>query len=164
VIMEKCVTKEIANIAQKMREAQIQLLYRQTWTGLSGVLIVTLTACVALWQVVPQWELSLWAGISVLLTLARGCIIFAFQQRAQLTSDINRWATLHVIGVIASGLMWAIPSIFLWPTEYSVYQLVWPIFILPLSACSCRNLLYMDIILYFICHPHCSADISTVFL
>ncbi|MDP8285747.1 MAG: hypothetical protein RAP03_03685 [Candidatus Electryonea clarkiae] len=132
--MDKCGTKEFANIDKKVREAQIQLLYQQTWTGLSGVLIVALTACVVFWQVVPQWKLSLWAGISVLLTLARGCMILAFQRRAPLTSDIDRWATLHVIGVIVSALMWTIPSIFLWPAEDSVFQLVWPILILPLSA------------------------------
>ena len=77
---------------------------------------------------------SVWGGISVLLTLTRVYIIFAFQRRAPLTSDIDRWATLHVIGVTVSALMWAIPSISLWPAEYPVFQLVWPIFILPLSA------------------------------
>ena len=132
--MDKSVPKELANIDQKVREAQIQLIYKQTWTGLIGVLIVALTACVVFWQVVPQWKLSLWAGISVILTLTRGYIIVAFQRRSQLTSDIDRWATLHVIGVTVSALMWAIPSIFLWPVEYSEFQLVWPIFILPLSA------------------------------
>lgn len=134
--MGKCVTKEIANIDQKVREAQIQLLYQQTRTGLIGALIVALTACVVFWQVVPQWKLTLWAGILVLLTLTRGYIIFAFQRRAPLTSDIDRWATLHVIGVTVSALMWAIPPIFLWPAEYSVFLLVWPMIILPLSAAS----------------------------
>ena len=35
--MDKCGTKEFANIDKKVREAQIQLLYQQTWTGLSGI-------------------------------------------------------------------------------------------------------------------------------
>lgn len=133
-LMDKSVTKEITNIDQKVRYAQVQLLYRQTKTGLIGVLFVSLTACVVFWQVVPQWKLSLWTGLIVLLTLIRGIIVFAFQKRAALTSDIDRWATLHVVGVVVSGLLWAIPFLFLWPTEHSVFQLVWPIFILPLSA------------------------------
>ena len=41
---------------------------------------------------------------------------------------------LHFIGVTVSGLMWVIPSIFLWPIEYCAYQLEWPLLILPLSA------------------------------
>ncbi|MDA3952126.1 MAG: ATP-binding protein [Bacteroidales bacterium] len=133
-VTDKLVTKEFTNIDQKVRDAQVQLLYEQTKTGLIGVLIVSLTACVVFWQVVPQWKLSLWTGIIILLTLTRGGIVFAFQRRATLTSDIDRWATLHVIGVIVSSLTWAIPFIFLWPTEYSIFQLVWPIFVLPLSA------------------------------
>lgn len=127
-------TKEFANIDQKVRNAQVQLLYQQTKTGLIGVLIVALTACVVFWQIVPQWKLSLWTGLIVFITLTRAGIVIAFQRRAPLAADIDRWATLHVIGVIVSGLMWATPFIFLWPTEHSVYQLVWPIFILPLSA------------------------------
>ncbi len=133
-LIDKSVTKEITNIDQKVRNAQVQLLYKQTKTGLTGVLIVALTACVVFWQVVPQWKLSLWTGITVLLTLIRGGIVFAFQRRTSLTSNIDRWASLHVIGVVASGLLWSIPFIFLWPVEHSVFQLVWPLFILPLSA------------------------------
>jgi signal transduction histidine kinase len=133
-VMDKRDTKEFTNIDQKVRYAQVQLLYQQTKTGLIGVLFVALTACVAFWQVVPQWKLSLWAGITILLTLARGFTIFAFQRRAPLTSDIDRWAHLHVLGTILSGLIWAIPAIFLWPVEQSVHQLVWPVCILPLSA------------------------------
>lgn len=133
-LIDKSATKEIANIDQKVRNAQVQLLYEQTKTGLIGVLIVALTACVVFWQVVPQWKLSLWTGITVLLTLIRGGVVFAFQRRESLTSNIDRWASFHVIGVVASGLLWSIPFIFLWPPEHSVFQLVWPLFILPLSA------------------------------
>lgn len=106
-------TKDLANIAQKVRNAQVQLLYKQTKTGLIGVLIVALTACFVFWQVVPQWKLSLWTGIIVLITLTRGGIVYAFHRRAPLASDNDRWATRHVVGVIVSGLMWAVPFIFL---------------------------------------------------
>ncbi|BAX82132.1 sensor histidine kinase [Labilibaculum antarcticum] len=133
-VMDKLATKEYTNIDQKVRDAQIELLYQQTKTGLIGALIVALTACVIFWQVIPQWKLALWAGIIVLLTIARGGIVFAFERRAPLTSDIDRWAKLHVIGVIVSGLTWAIPFAFLWPIEHPEYQAVWPIVVLPLSA------------------------------
>ena len=128
------VTKEITNIGQKVRYAQVQLLYRQTKTGLIGVLIVALTSCAVFWQVVPRWKLLLWTSITVLLTLIRGGVVFAFERRVSLTSNIDRWASLHVIGVVASGLLWSIPFVFLWPKENPEFELVWPIFILPLSA------------------------------
>jgi len=133
-VIDKYATKEFTNIDQKVREAQVQLLYQQTKTGLIGSLIVALTACLIFWQVIPQWELLLWGVVMILLTLARGIIVFAFQRRKPLTSNIDRWAKLHVIGVIVSGLMWAIPIVFLWPAEHLEYQSIWPIIILPLSA------------------------------
>jgi len=132
--MDENITKESANINQKVRDAQIQLLYKQTKIGLIGSLIVALTACLIFWPVLPQWELSLWGGAMILLTLTRGIMVFLFQKRNQLTSDINRWAMLHVISVIISGILWAIPFVFLWPTEHSAYQSIWPIILLPLSA------------------------------
>lgn len=132
--MNKFIAKELSDVNKKVREAQVQLIFRQTWTGLAGVLIVALTACAVFWQIIPHWKLSLWAGLTILLTLIRGGIIYAFQKREPFSTDINRWATLHVIGVTLSALLWAIPSIFLWPKEFSIFQLVWPIFILPLSA------------------------------
>ena len=57
--MDENITKKFTNIDQKVREAQIQLLYQQTKTGLIGSLIVALTACLIFWPVLPQWELSL---------------------------------------------------------------------------------------------------------
>lgn len=132
--MDEGDTNEITNIDLKVRDAQVQELYKLTVTGLIGVVIVSLTACVVFWEVLPQWKLILWAGIIFLFSVMRGCFVFAFHKRAPLDSDIDRWANLHVIGIIASGLTWAIPLLLLWPEPDSGFQLVWPIFILPLCG------------------------------
>jgi diguanylate cyclase (GGDEF)-like protein len=131
---EEWETRENPQIVQKVREAQVQQLYKQTWTGLTGVLVVAISICVVLWQVVPQWKLSMWIGILTLITLSRGFLTLAFQRKAPIGADINRWAALHVIGTAASGLMWAIPSLLLWPENAVEHQFVWAICILPLSA------------------------------
>lgn len=132
--MKKSVTKKFTNIDQKVRDAQIKLLFKQTNTGLIGVLSVSLTACVVFWEIIPQWQLSLWTGIIILLTIARASVVFAFKRRNTLSSDLDRWANLHFIGVVVSGLTWVIPFIFFWPTEHFAYQLVWPIFVIPMST------------------------------
>ena len=132
--MDNSVTKEFTNIDEKVRNAQVKLLYKQTNTGLLGVLSVTLTACIVFWEIVPQWQLSLWTGIIVLLTLARAANVFAFKKRDAAKADIDRWAKLHTIGVIASGLSWVIPFVFFWPSEQFTYELVWPIFVIPMST------------------------------
>ena len=132
--MDNSVTKEFTNIDEKVRNAQVKLLYKQTNTGLLGVLSVTLTACIVFWEIVPQWQLSLWTGIIVLLTIARAANVFAFKKRDAAKADIDRWAKLHTIGVISSGLSWVIPFVFFWPSEQFTYQLVWPIFVVPMST------------------------------
>ncbi len=132
--MNQITAKDSINIDQKIREAQIQLLYRQTWTGLSGSIIVCLTACLIFWHVVPQWKLSLWAAISVLLTFVRGATMVAFQKRNPAISEFKKWANFHVVGTVFSAVLWSLPFIFFWPENNPLYQLVWPILVLPLSA------------------------------
>ena len=132
--MEDWETKESPIIVLKVRDAQVQQLYKQTWTGLTGVLVVAISMCVVLWQVVPQWKLSLWISILTLVTFSRGFLTVAFQRKDPKGADINRWAALHLIGTTASGVMWAVPSRLLWPEASLEHQFVWAICILPLSA------------------------------
>jgi hypothetical protein len=133
-LTEKWETGESSDIVLKVREAQIRQLYAQTWSGLAGIMIIMLPICVVLWDVVPQWKLLLWAGVLVLLSITRGFLTAAFQRKAPSGPDINRWARLHVIGTISSGLMWALPSLFLWPQNSPAHQVVWPICIVALGA------------------------------
>ena len=133
-VMDKSVTTENSSIYQKVRDAQVKLLYKQTNTGLIGVICVSLTACVVFWEIIPQWQLSLWAGIIILVNLTRAITVFEFKRRKPLSSDIDRWAKFHVIGIVFSGLTWIIPFIFFWPTDHLAYQLVWPIFVIPMST------------------------------
>jgi diguanylate cyclase (GGDEF)-like protein len=132
--MDEWKTKENPNIVLKVREAQVQQLYKQTWTGLMGVLVVAISICVVLWQVVPQWKLTLWISILTLVTFSRGFLTVAFQRKGPKGTEIYRWATLHVMGTTASGVMWALPSLLLWPDTSLEHQFVWAICILPLSA------------------------------
>jgi len=132
--MKKPTVGEDPQILLKVREALVQQLYKQTWVGLAGVFVITLAVSLTLWQVLPHWKLLLWAGTSVLLTIVRVVLNASFYRQSPKGADIHRWANLHVIGVTASGIMWALPSLFLWPDNSPVHQLVWPICIIALSA------------------------------
>lgn len=126
--------REQADVVLKVRENQIQQLYRQSWIGLTGVFLVMLSVTVVLWPVVATWKLAVWAGISILLTLVRAAIAVAFQRRLPSGIGLYQWARLHVAGTTASGLLWAMASIFLWPEHFPVHQMVLPLCIVSLSA------------------------------
>lgn len=121
-------------IILKIREAQVQQLYKQTWSGLAGILTIMFSICIALWQVLPRWELLSWAGIIILLCLLRSLLIIAFQHRKPDNKHIYMWARLHVTGATASGIMWALPPIFMWPADSPVHQMIWPVCIVSLAA------------------------------
>jgi hypothetical protein len=132
--MKKWKKKDTTDINLRVREAQVKQLYRQTWIGLTGVFVITISVCAVLWQVIPQWKLSLWAGSSFLLIIVRGLLIAAFQRKKPSGPDIHQWARLHVIGVVLSGILWAMPALFLWPSNSPAHQLIWLTCIVGLSA------------------------------
>ncbi|MFH0975961.1 MAG: hypothetical protein V1874_09285 [Spirochaetota bacterium] len=133
-LSDKWNAKDNADIMLKVREAQIRQLYKQTWSGLAGIMIIMVSVCIALWQVVPHYKLLLWSGTLVLLSIVRAISIAAFQRVEPSGTGINRWARTHTIGTIASGIMWALPSAFLWPGDSVVHQIIWPICIVSLAA------------------------------
>jgi len=132
--IQKPVANQDEAILCKVRKIQIQQLYGQTWGGLAGVLIVTFSVCILLWHVIPQWKLIFWTTVLVLITVTRGFLIGAFQQKSPSEPDTTQWANLHVIGVAASGLMWGLAPFLLWPDNSAVHQLIWPTCIVGLAA------------------------------
>lgn len=129
-------SEENADVVLRVHEAQIQQLYRQTWVGLGGAFITTLTVCAILWQVVPQSRLVLWGVIQVAIGFARALLAVTYQRKAPTGTEIYTWARIHVTGITLAALMWALPSYFLWPSGHTMHQVVWPICVVSLSATS----------------------------
>ncbi len=129
-------SKESPVVVSKVREAQIEQLYAQTWGGLLGSLIIAGSVCFILWQVIPPWKLLGWAGSMVMLILIRGILVAAFKKRSPSGATLNWWANLHVISAAVAALLWGAPSFLLWPHHSPVHQLVWPICIVSVSASS----------------------------
>lgn len=125
---------ESADITIKARAAQIQQLYEQTWIGLTGIVINVFLVSLILWEVIPRWKLLLWSGVLLLVTFARSILTLFFHRNSPSGPEIYHWARLHVAGTAASGVMWALPSVFLWPGHSPLHQMVWPICIVAISA------------------------------
>ncbi|NTW49328.1 MAG: hypothetical protein HGB19_06310 [Chlorobiales bacterium] len=127
-------TTESPDITLKVHEAQIRQLYKQSWIGLTGIFVNIVLVSIILWEVIPHWKLLLWSSGMLLVTVARSILIVSFHRKSPSGSGIYRWARLHVAGTTASGVMWALPSLFLWPSHSPLHQMVWPICIVAVSA------------------------------
>jgi hypothetical protein len=134
IIIEKWNAEEPADIMLKVREAQVRQLYGQTWSGLAGIMLIMFLVCIALWQVIPHLKLMLWSGTLILVSITRGFSVASFQHKKPGELDIYLWSKIHVFGTIASGVLWASPSIFLWPKGSPIHQMVWPLCIVALAS------------------------------
>jgi len=136
--MNKSINKlqpdENSDIDLKVKEAQIEQIYQQTWGGLAGIMIIMVSVCIALWEVIPHWKLLLWSGSLIFLSLIRSSVIISFKNIAPKGKQIIKWARFHETGAWASGILWALPSLFLWPENSPVHQIVWPVCIVSLAA------------------------------
>ncbi len=101
--MTKWETKENPDIALKVREAQVAQLFKQSWVGLVGVLVVAIAICVALWQVLPSWKLVLWLGIFDADHFFTRLSYRYVSTKKPVGDEVNQWAKWHVIGTSASG-------------------------------------------------------------
>ena len=126
--------EEHPDIIIKVLESQIKQLYKQSEVGLVSVLVVGISICFALWQVLPSWKLALWITGLSLITFARVLLLLAFRRKKPEGAGIKKWARWHAAGTSFSGLMWAFPSFFLWPENPPEYRFAWALCILPLSA------------------------------
>ena len=138
--MKSAETSQAPDISLKVLEAQVRQLYMQTWIGLTGVVVITISACIVLWEVLPHWKLLSWTALSFLVSTSRGVLTAAFQRKSPSGVEIHRWARWHVFGTVASGAVWAIPSIFLWPAHSPIHQMIWPICIV--SVCAAATAMY----------------------
>ena len=124
----------VDDITSRVREVQIRQLYKETWSGLAGIMIIMVSAGIILWPVIPHWKFLIWSGILVLLSMGRCLLLIMFRKKIPAGTEIGIWARYHVIGTVASGVMWGLPAIFLWPHNSPVHQLIWPLCIVGLSA------------------------------
>lgn len=123
-----------ADISLKVSESQVRQLYRQTWGGLAGSLLVALCVTVVLWPVIPHWKLLLWLGLMAIVILVRILFSISFQRQNPSGVEVYTWGKIHVCGSIVAALLWGAPAILLWPAHHPLHQMVWPICIVAISA------------------------------
>jgi signal transduction histidine kinase len=112
---------------ESLEAEQARYIHRNVPTAaLGGVLVVVLVVLVFR-SVVPERLLYIWLAGFVLLTLARlpGWLRF---RNVQFDADsAGRWLKQATIASLASGVLWGLGALFLFPEGQVVYQIIFAI-------------------------------------
>src|SRR5512135_3755363 len=101
---------------------QVRLLYRNAPVGLIATLINSAVLVFILRSVVPHRLLTTWLVSILLISIARFVQLTLFRRVPPESSDVGRWGTWFVIGLVFSGIIWGSAGIFLFPIESIIHQ------------------------------------------
>ena len=105
-----------------IKREQLSLLYDALPTS---VLITLINACIIsyiLWPVINHHNITVWIASAVLISAVRLSAYFLYRKAGSHVADISRWERYHVIGVVASGMLWGGLSLSLFPADSIVHQ------------------------------------------
>src|SRR5690349_16083173 len=90
---------------------------------LGGTVVVLLVGFV-FWEVVPRDCLVAWVAAVVAVTAVRMLIWRRYRSRTFTLAASREWLRVAVAGAAASGVLWALGSLFLIPPGQIAYQLI----------------------------------------
>jgi signal transduction histidine kinase len=114
--------------------AQIRQLYTQSLPGLIGTAVSAIILVAALRDVVPYARLLAWLSCYLILQIPRHLLEKAFRKRRPSDSSTIRWGIWFAVSTIASGLMWGLAGVFLFPIHSLAHQFLLALFISGISA------------------------------
>jgi two-component system, sensor histidine kinase len=89
-----------------IRAASIRVLYQtMRISGISGT-IVTLTMIGTAWPFTSGWVIAGWAILQTFTQLFRELLVRSWRSRAPPEAEYERWATVHVVYMFFTGLVW----------------------------------------------------------
>ena len=78
---------------------------------INGVILVAL-----LWTILPQWSLALWMLGLLIINGAWSLLLHRYRKETQHEATVDRWANWFLVGNYASGCIWGIGGIVLYPS------------------------------------------------
>ena len=118
----------------QLRSAQIRQLYAQAGPGLIGTAIAAVILVAALRVEVAWSRLLIWLACYLALQVPRHVLVTAFHRNVPDDSSTIRWGTWFAACTIASGLMWGLAGVVLFPLGSPAYQFLLALFIAGISA------------------------------
>ncbi len=114
--------------------AQIRQLYTQSLPGLMGTIVSAVILVAALRDVVPYDRLLAWLSCYLTLQIPRHLLVKAFRKRIPDDVSTIRWGIWFSVCTVASGLMWGLAGVFLFPAQSQAHQFLLALFVSGISA------------------------------
>lgn len=118
----------------RIRAAQISQLYSQSLPGLIGALLSAVILAASLRQVVPWSHLLIWLSCYTVAQLPRYGLMAAFYKTRPTGSAAFVWGKWFGVTTVASGLIWGLAGIFLYPADSLVHQFLIALFLCGIAA------------------------------
>ncbi len=114
----------LAGYAARIHSEEIRHLYRLSRAAYPGTLVNAAIVCFALWDVVPNAALAIWAAAIVLVTGARYALYRDFLAREVTPAEAPAWGRYFTFGAFAGGAMWGVLGALLYPDTSIPHQFV----------------------------------------
>jgi PAS domain S-box-containing protein len=121
-------------LAVELYAAQVRQLYSQSVPGLIGAQLSALVLMFALWRTVPHWQLLIWLAVYFVLQVIRNLLVARFRRLSLSGTEAIQWGLRFVWVTVASGLVWGMAGVFLFPENSILHQFILALFIAGISA------------------------------
>ncbi|MFA7387918.1 MAG: PAS domain S-box protein, partial [Thiohalobacteraceae bacterium] len=109
-------------IDERLRLAQIELLYQQATPTLIGAGAALLFFVYVLYGSAPPQLLWSWLGVSGLVYVLRFTLVRIHRNHVVRTADRHPWDLWYLLGALLSGLLWGVAGLLLLPENSIAHQ------------------------------------------
>lgn len=102
--------------------AQVRQLHAQSQMGIYWALLSVMVVAIALREQIPLVKIGVWAVVYLLVQAYRYHLMMGFS-KCRFPDDIVNWGRKFSFLTIASGLVWGLAAIFMFPAGSPVHQM-----------------------------------------
>ncbi len=103
------------SIDQRLRAAQLQIVYRQGAPIFIGALVSVLFAAYIFRDAVDPVYMGVWVSISALVYVARMLLVRGYQRATPEAVRTHHWESWYRIGTLLSGVLWGVAGVMVLP-------------------------------------------------
>ena len=117
-----------------IRLEQARIIYSAVPLSLAAILINSSILSVVFWDIVPHHVNLSWLSATYAISLYRWVILKQFNAASDASRKDDRWRIAFGLGVVSSGAVWGAASVFLFPYDSMLHQLLLAFVIAGMSA------------------------------